>query len=127
MKKTVVGLILSLFILFAVPLKAHAFTPFGTTCGGGTGGSSAVCTDSKTATTDDPIEKEIAGVTHLVAIAAGIVEIIMLFIGAIRYITAAGDANSIGSAKNTIIYAIVGLIVTVMAQSIIVFVVDRIN
>jgi cytochrome bd-type quinol oxidase subunit 2 len=62
---------------------------------------------------------------NIFSIIVGIVAVIMLIIGGLKYITSAGDASSIASAKNTIIYAIVGLIVVVLAQAIIRFVIVR--
>ncbi|HUC20197.1 MAG TPA: hypothetical protein VMR98_01740 [Candidatus Polarisedimenticolaceae bacterium] len=55
--------------------------------------------------------------------AAGIVALIFLIIGGVRYITSTGDAGRIQSAKDTMLYAIIGLIVTVLAVPIAGFVI----
>lgn len=65
--------------------------------------------------------------TRLVAMLVGIASIIMLIIGGLKYILSSGDPNNINSAKNTIIYAIVGLVVAVAAQGIVVFVLGGIT
>ena len=49
----------------------------------------------------------------------GAVAVLMVVLGGLRYITAQGDPSGVGQAKKTIIYAIVGLIVTIAAYAII--------
>jgi hypothetical protein len=46
----------------------------------------------------------------------------MIVIGGIRYTTSNGDSAGITSAKNTILYAVVGLIVALLAYAIVNFV-----
>lgn len=56
---------------------------------------------------------------------AGTIAVIMIIVGGIRYITSDGDAAKASQAKNTIIYAIIGLVITVMSYGIVAFVVGR--
>lgn len=49
----------------------------------------------------------------------GAVSVIMLIWGGIRYTTSAGNSNAVTSAKNTIMYAIVGLIIAFLAFAIV--------
>ncbi len=46
----------------------------------------------------------------------GVVAVIMIIIGGFRYITSGGTDTSVASAKNTILYAIIGLIIVALAQ-----------
>lgn len=55
---------------------------------------------------------------------AGIVAVIVIIVGGIRYTTSNGDAAGVKSAKNTILYAVVGLIVIIMASAITQFVIQ---
>lgn len=55
----------------------------------------------------------------------GIVSVIMIIVGGIRYTTSTGDASTINSARETILYAIVGLVVSLMAFAIVSFVLGR--
>jgi hypothetical protein len=57
----------------------------------------------------------------------GAVSVIMLIYGGIRYTTSGGNSASITAAKNTIIYAIVGLVVAILAYAIVNFVVSSIK
>lgn len=52
----------------------------------------------------------------------GAISVIMLIIGGIRYTLSAGDSGNVTAAKNTILYAIVGLIVAFLAFAIVNFV-----
>ncbi|HPD98958.1 MAG TPA: pilin [Candidatus Saccharibacteria bacterium] len=56
----------------------------------------------------------------------GVVSVIMIIYGGFRYITSGGDAGSVTSAKNTILYAIVGLIIVALAQVIVKFVLGNV-
>ena len=56
----------------------------------------------------------------------GAVAVVMIVVGGLRYVTSAGDSSAINSAKNTIMYSVVGLIVAVMSYSIVNFVLSRI-
>ncbi len=57
----------------------------------------------------------------------GSIAVIFLLIGAIRYITSTGDATRIKQAKDTIFYAIAGLIVAIVAQALVSFVISRLS
>lgn len=60
-------------------------------------------------------------------IVAGIVAVIAIVIGAVRYTTSGGDASNIKAAKDTILYAIVGLVVIIMAAAITDFVLQNVG
>lgn len=53
----------------------------------------------------------------------GAVAVIMIIIGGLRYVLSNGDQSSITSAKNTILYSIVGLVVAILASAIVNFVI----
>ena len=57
----------------------------------------------------------------------GAVSVVMLIYGGIRYTTSGGNANSVTAAKNTIMYAVIGLIIAIFAFAIVNFVVDQLN
>ena len=57
----------------------------------------------------------------------GILSVIMLIFGGIKYATSGGDSNKVTSAKNTIMYAIIGLVVAIFAWAIVNWVVDTIK
>lgn len=55
----------------------------------------------------------------------GAVSVIMIVIGGFRYVMSAGDSSAVNDAKNTVLYAIVGLVVAISAQAILTFVLNR--
>ncbi len=61
-----------------------------------------------------------------VYIVAGIVAVIVIVIGGIRYTTSGGDASGVKAAKDTILYAVVGLVVVIMAAAITDFVIKNV-
>lgn len=52
----------------------------------------------------------------------GAVSVIMIIFGGFRYVTSGGDSGGVTSAKNTILYAVVGLVVALLAYAIVNFV-----
>jgi hypothetical protein len=68
--------------------------------------------------------------TNIVNIALfliGALSVIMLIYGGIRYTTSGGDAKNVTAAKNTILYAIVGIVVAILAYAIVNFVIARLT
>lgn len=65
------------------------------------------------------VESSIETVTNVLLFLIGVVAVIMLIIGGIRYTTSNGDSSRVKAAKDTILYAIVGLIVAIMAYAIV--------
>lgn len=56
----------------------------------------------------------------------GAVAVIMIIVGGFKYVTSGGDSSGVTSAKNTILYAVIGLIVAVLAFALVNFVLDDI-
>lgn len=55
----------------------------------------------------------------------GMISVLMIVIGGIRYTTSNGESAKVKGAKDTIIYSVVGLVVAIMAYTIVNFVVGR--
>ena len=105
--------------LLAGPLQVAAQTPGGTACPAdntpkgqvlsGVGQTGSDCSGSGIST--------LAGnVTDIMSYIVGIIAIIMIIAAGLKYITSGGDSNAIASAKKTLIYALVGLAIAVLAQ-----------
>ena len=56
-----------------------------------------------------------------------IASVIMIIMGGARYVMSGGDSNKVSSAKNMILYAVVGVVVSVLAWAIIDFVVKQVT
>lgn len=66
-------------------------------------------------------------VTNTVLYIVGIVSVIMLIYGGLRYVISGGDSKKVTDAKNTILYAIIGLIISILAFAIVNFVINAIT
>ena len=62
-------------------------------------------------------------ITNTVLYIVGVIAVIMLIIGGIKYVVSGGDAKKVTDAKNTVLYAIIGLIVAFLAFAIVNFVI----
>ena len=85
-----------------------------------------------TATTSEMQGKSIDGdsgliktVVNILLWAVGILSVIMIIFSGFRYITSSGDASKTKSARSTLIYSVVGLIVAIMAWAIVNMVINR--
>lgn len=65
-------------------------------------------------------------VTNVIGFIAGIVAVVMIIIAGGKLVLSRGDSAKIVTARQQIIYALVGLVVIIVAREIIVFVLSRI-
>lgn len=63
-------------------------------------------------------------VTNVLLFIIGAISVIMIIIGGIKYTISNGDSGAITSAKNTIFYAVIGLVVALLAYAVVNFVLD---
>lgn len=63
-------------------------------------------------------------VTNILLFLIGVLSVIMLIIGGLRYVLSGGNATAVTAAKNTILYAIVGIVVAILAYAIVHFVIN---
>lgn len=63
-------------------------------------------------------------ITNTILYIVGIVAVIMLIIGGIRYVVSGGDSKKVTDAKNTVLYAIIGLVIAFFAYAIVNFVIS---
>ena len=105
------------------------------------GGSAPVnnvggCTDSAAESpickditrTDNPLFGKTGIITkasNIFAFGTGIISVFMIILGGLRYVTSSGDGSKTASAKNTIMYAVIGLAVAVSAEAIVKFVLSN--
>lgn len=63
-------------------------------------------------------------ITNVLLFIIGAVSVIMIIYGGITYVTSGGNSTRVQSAKNTILYAVVGLIVAILAYAVVNFVIS---
>jgi hypothetical protein len=67
------------------------------------------------------ISSVIAGALNLLTFVAGVATVIMVIIAGFKYLTSQGDASSVSNAKSTLLYALIGIVIVVLSQTIIFF------
>jgi hypothetical protein len=72
-------------------------------------------------------DQAIANAASAAFVVAGAMTVLFIVIGAIRYATSAGDQAQINQAKNTILYAVIGLVISLSSFVIVQFVLGRIT
>jgi hypothetical protein len=113
-KITIISIVALLGVMTLVPSYTAAASPAsqiqsGSDAAGGTGQTSN-------------LGAEIKIVVNVLLYILGAVAVVMIVIGGLRYTTSNGDSSAISSAKNTILYSVIGLIVAILAYAIVNFV-----
>lgn len=88
------------------------------------GRNDAVCRDARAQEPGGSAVGIAQSITSALLWIIGILAVIMIVVGGLKYVISNGDANRIQSAKNTILYAVIGLVVAILGQAIVLFVVD---
>ncbi len=78
-------------------------------------------------TAEEIAKQPLQSLIRTFSIVIGAVAVIMIIYGGFKFITSGGDADKNKSARNTIIYAAIGLAIVVMAQTIVYFVFRKSN
>lgn len=98
----------------------------------------SLCTGTELQTTDTTcaastadagtnVNDLIADVVNIFSLIVGVVAVIMIIVGGFKYITSGGESSNVTGAKNTILYAIIGLVIVALAQFIVRFVLQRVT
>jgi len=71
----------------------------------------------------DKLPDIIKKIVNLLLYVIGAVAVIMIVVGGIKYVVSNGDSSAVTSAKNTIFYAVIGIVVAILAYAIVNFVI----
>lgn len=123
MKKTVKVALASLLVVPALALGVSLAVPAEPVNAQISNGLNAVNTGEQ----PGDIENVFQTVVNVLLFIIGAISVIMLIIGGIRYAVSAGDQGAVTSAKNTILYAIIGLVVAFFAFAIVNWIVGAIG
>jgi hypothetical protein len=69
----------------------------------------------------------IKAVINVLSVITGAAAVIMIIIGGFRYVTSGGNPETTKGARNTIIYAVIGIVVVAVSQLIVHFVLNTIK
>ena len=75
--------------------------------------------DSNCVNAESSVGHAMAAAVNILSILVGAVAIIAIINGGFKYITSGGDATKVANAKHTILYALLGIVIVVLAQLII--------
>ena len=87
--------------------------------------NSVYCKNKNTGETQ--VNGIIKTIVEVLLTAVGAISIIMIVIGGIMFALSSGDAQKAAKARNTVLYAVVGLAVSLFASAIVNFVFNRFN
>ena len=104
--------------LLAVPLVVNAAEEGSSSASTGAG-------QAQPTGTPDDLKGQLTVITNTLLLGIGFVSVVMLIIGGFRYVLSNGNEKSVTGAKDTILYAIIGLVVALLAFAIVNFVLGR--
>ena len=108
----------TMLVFVGVPVQAES-------CGSAKQCITDGMTASGTSTTPNSFSSVLTTVTNILLFLMGAISVIMIIVGGIRYATSQGDQTQMQSAKNTILYAVIGVVVSIAAYAIVSFVVTQ--
>ena len=85
------------------------------------------CREAKSAGTANPAISIIKTIINIVSIIGGTAAVIVLVVSGLRIMLANGDSAGVATARDGILYSVVGIIVITLAQTIVIFVLDRVK
>lgn len=118
-------------VMLLTPALASAQADTGQLCKGadlqldGTGNGCKTDNGSKSA--GQKATDIVATVLNFISVVAGVVAVIMIIYGGFRFVTSAGNPENTKAARNTILFALVGLVIVAFAQVIVKFVLAKIS
>jgi hypothetical protein len=117
----------SALLLAAPPTQAALFSNSKEqACKGIALDDSATC-GSTTIDSSTKINNVIATALNLLSVVVGIIAVIMLIVSGLRLVLSGGDSATVASARGSIVYAMVGMVIFVLAQLIVRFVLHRVT
>lgn len=115
-----------LFVPVLVPAVAHADADIpGNLCSGAQLKVDATCDPKSDTGSTTTINTLLTNIINIFSLIVGVVAVIMIIIGGLKYITSGGESSNITGAKNTILYAVIGLVIVALAQFIVRFVLNK--
>ncbi len=125
-------LIITMFLLSSVasvlvPVKTYALFE---------GSKKQACNGVNLTTSGGSCDPKKSGITlneiitqaiNLISIVVGIIAVIMIIVGGIKFVMSGGDTAATNSARNTVFYALIGLVVVFLAQILVRFVLHKVE
>lgn len=117
--------VLMLPFMIGLTVQASAVNVF-PTCGTGNAKDTDVCQNIKPGQPgQNPIIKAIKVTITILSVIIGVAAVIMIIVSGLSFMTANGDAQAIARARGSIIFALVGIIIVGLAQTLVAFVLNK--
>ncbi len=128
-KKAVLGLaVLAACIVPAASTSAASVEVNQNLCGGANLNFSKASTkDCNKGKPEQKLNNLIEDIINIFSIVVGISAVIALIYGGFRYVISGGDSGDITTSRNTVIYALVGLVIVVFAQVVVKFILGKVT
>ncbi len=121
--------IIALIMLTFAPAAALAPAAYAaSSCGGSDTAKGQVLGgigETGTSCSDAPVKSGFQAIVEVLSLVVGGIAIIMIIVSGFRYITSNGDSARVTTAKNTLIFALIGVAVAALAQILVQFVVNK--
>jgi hypothetical protein len=114
----ITALVLGIGVIMVPASTASAIDILSPGCKGNSG--STVCKSK-----NDKAPSLVTDLINTLLLVLGMVAVIMIVVGGIRYTTSGGDSSGIKTAKDTILYSVVGLILAILSYTIVKFVIGK--
>jgi hypothetical protein len=116
-------------VLLPATVAAQGADIQGNLCGGATLKVETGTTQGECANSDatSRVNGIVTFVINIFSVIVAIIAVIMIIIGGVKYITSGGDSANVTGAKNTILYAIIGLVIVALAQILVKFVLSKVS
>jgi hypothetical protein len=141
------SIVVATVLVFAAPVAAAPTTPGGTggngagatsgtsnsssnggvnvfndACSGATTSGGAICGANDSGKGLPDLLKVII---NTMIFLVGTIAVVMIVIGGVKYVVSNGEASQLQSAKNTVLYSVIGLVIAISAFAIVNFVLDK--
>jgi uncharacterized membrane protein YuzA (DUF378 family) len=92
----------------------------------GNGGTACAKPGAKDSPGQDAIDGIASTVVNIISLIAGLAAVILVIVAGVKFITSGGESSAVASAKNTLVYALIGLAVVGLSQLLVHFVLNAI-
>lgn len=89
-----------------------------------------VCEDNSSGSSVNPIygpSGVLTKVINIMALIFGVISVFVIVISGLRMVLSAGDSNSVATARRSLLYAVVALLVALSARILVVFVLSKLD
>jgi len=133
MTKKIIRFYLMTLVIFSslifLPIKVSAVDVINQACNNPSAASKpSICSDKSNGS--NPLFGShgiITTAVQFLTILVGIAAVVTIIIAGLRLVLSMGDTNTASTARNAILYAVVGLIIALVSQALITFVLNKVN